>query len=480
MPLLIAALLLVLLSAAPAAQAGPGDVASEGIEHVTTLRPSGSGQGAAVVGDRLFVTGPSHLTIYDIAEPEAPQLLGAAPIESANEAEDVMTNGRILAVGQLACRDRPGGCVSVFDVSDGANPQRISTIPVPGQIASCVADCRYLWITGPNLIADLADPAAPKVVGEFLTEEDDVNQCFQAREVAPGLILVACDPVVLLSTRAEDGGSPVKPVRLRTLALPDAQFNLAGAPHAAHWPRAAADRFILASVETPFHPQCGPEIGAFSTFDAKRFTRITSWRPQNGTYSDGRSPYNAVGCSPHFFDEHPAFADGGLVAVAALENGVRFLQVTPEGAIEERGWFLGAGGTAATPVWHPSGRVLYVADYARGVDVLRYTGPTYAPAASTPPAPAAPAAAPPAAPAAPARRFRIAGSRKGRRRGSAVLLVEVPGPGRVVVSARGRRFVVRATRAGLVRIPVTGRGRTLKVVARFGRSSLRASIALRR
>jgi hypothetical protein len=469
------ALLIAALAAAPA-QAAPDHVASEGVELVQTVRSVGAGQGVSLVGERLFVTSPTHLSVFDVHDPETPALLGAAPLDGANETEDVVTNGRVLATAS------PNG-VTIFDVS-GPTPQRLSTLDVGAQVATCVLDCRYLWATGSNAIIDLADPAHPREAGSFVDDDEDLDVgCFQAREVRPGLVLVACDPLLLISTLAEHGATPTKPKVIARGNAPEFDFLLAGAPHSAHWPRGGADAFVLSSTETPFHRDCGGDIGAFLTWDASRFTVRDHWRPQNGTYLDGRSPYNAVGCSPHFLDEHPSFRDGGLVAVAALENGVRLLSVDSAGTIAERGWFLGAGGTAAVPVWHPDGRTLYVADYARGLDVLRYTGETFVPAAASP-APS-PVTAP--GPAAPGRRLRIAGVV--RRRGRAALAVEVPGRGRLTATGRGLRTTrVRARAAGLVtlalRLARPGRRRVAVRVRwqpRRGRAAvLRTRVTLRR
>lgn len=476
---LLLALTLALAATPASAQVeGVDHVASDGVELAANVRAVGSGQGAAVMGERLLVWGPSQLSLLDISDPGAPALLGVATLTAANESEDVVTNGRIAAMSMPACEDAPGGCVQIFDVSD-SGPAKLSTIPIPGQVGTCVMDCRYLWVTGPNQIVDLADPANPKVVGGFLddVDEDSIEfGCFQGREVKPGIVLLACDPVLLLSTLPEHGGSPAKPKLIATGKPPAFDFFLLGAPHSAHWPRMGADRFMLTSTETALHAECSENIGAFVTWDARpvasfapgsRFTVVDSWRPANGTYTDGRSPYNAVGCSPHFLDEHPAFRDGGLVAVAALENGVRLLEVTSEGKIEERAWFLGAGATAAVPAWHPDGKHLYVADYARGLDVIRYSGATYA-------TPAPPQAGDPPSggpPVAPQRRLRVAGRQVDRRRGRATLIVEIPSAGRLEAAPKAgrqrlRRLTAEASRAGLVRLTIVPTGRAKRTLAK--------------
>jgi hypothetical protein len=107
------------------------------------------------------------------------------------------------------------------------------------------------------------------------------------------------------------------------------------------------------------------------------FTKLDEVRPRSGTYADGRSPYNVLGCSVHWFTEHPQFQNGGAVALAEYENGTRVLQVTPQGKLIEQGYFLPLGGSTSAPHFHPNGKVIYAIDYTRGIDVLRYTGASY-------------------------------------------------------------------------------------------------------
>ena len=50
-----------------------------------------------------------------------------------------------------------------------------------------------------------------------------------------------------------------------------------------------------------------------------------------GTLTDGKSPYTTW-CT-HWFDAHPSFSNGGMVAISWYEQGTRFLQVAPDGKI---------------------------------------------------------------------------------------------------------------------------------------------------
>ena len=491
---LVLTLLLATVPVAPAQAGGPDHVSTADVALVQNIRTAGSGQGGGLHGDRLMVTGPAQLTVFDAADPRAPELLGVAPLGNATESDDVPGNGRWAAVAEGECLDPAvrGGCMAVFDVT-GA-PRRIASLGMAANSLACVLDCRYLWAAGDNAIVDMAEPAAPKVAGTFLEPSDAQDgPCWSVREMRPGLVMASCDPAYAISTLAEHGGTPTDPVAIAQADTEDfrSTLPLGGVPHGARWPH-GTDRFLMTTTETPFSGTCGgDQLGAFVLWDARPvlagargFRSLAHWRPANGTYVDGRSPYNAVGCSPHFLAEHPSFRDGGLVAVAALENGVRFFEITAAATIEERSFFLGAGGTAALPIWHPDGRTVYVIDYVRGLDVLDYSGGTYVPAVA--PAPASdPLAAAPTGhrPAKGPRRFRVLGVIRNER-GRATIAVEAPGRGRVIAtpSAKGvrlRKLVAEVRQAGLTTLTVAATGRAKRVLRRRGRLAVDVRIAWR-
>jgi hypothetical protein len=106
-----------------------------------------------------------------------------------------------------------------------------------------------------------------------------------------------------------------------------------------------------------------------------------------GVYVDGKPVAGALGCSVHWFQEHPTFHDGGLVAISEYEDGVRFLQIGSDGSITEQGYFLSLGSSSSSPKWAGKDDVLYSIDYQRGIDILRWKGAHYVPGA--PPEPGA-------------------------------------------------------------------------------------------
>jgi hypothetical protein len=203
--------------------------------------------------------------------------------------------------------------------------------------------------------------------------------------------MTACQPFHVLSVREEDGGSITDPKVLAVGAHEDGRFI-----HSARWPRGGEDKFALLGGETNFNPRCSEgtdpndaeadENAAFEVFDNSDTYETGEFgpqtdevRPTNGTYVDGKSPANHLGCSVHWFQEHPTFKNGGLVALAEYEQGVRFLQITSKGKIVEQGFWQPLGGSTSSPKWAPDGKTVYAIDYERGIDVLRWKGDHYVP-----------------------------------------------------------------------------------------------------
>jgi hypothetical protein len=204
------------------------------------------------------------------------------------------------------------------------------------------------------------------------------------REIRPGVLLTACRPFSVITVNAEDapGASPGHPKVLYT-GESDAFV------HSARWPRSGHDKFLLIGGETNFTGRCDGNNGEFRTYSAdavnagasKKFEGpIGRLQPAgNGTYTDGKPVANHLGCSVHWFQEHKSFRNGGLVALSEYEDGVRFLQVKPDGKIEEQGFFAPLGGSSSSPKWAPSGDVVYSLDYDRGIDIVGWKGKHYIP-----------------------------------------------------------------------------------------------------
>ena len=284
----------------------------------------------------------------------------------------------------------PNGCVQFFDVRNPASVKKVGTIPIANHTVECVLDCQYFYGRAGTIIdaRGILDGTAPKVIGNWInelrTQGVDSKSCHHIREIRPGVLLTACQPFATISVNAEDGGSPAHPKVLYT-------GEAAKFVHSARWPRDGGDKFLMTGGEENFTGRCELNNSEFSVYSAERvlageattFDGPVAQVPPagNGVYADGKPVAGALGCSVHWFHEHPTFQDGGLVAISEYEDGVRFLQIGANGGITEQGYFLSLGSSSSSPKWAGKDDILYSIDYARGIDILRWKGRHYVPGA---------------------------------------------------------------------------------------------------
>jgi hypothetical protein len=436
--------------------------------------------GGRRVGDFFYITGISHFSIYDVRVPERPKLVSRVNFQCRFENEDVAVDGRSLVFSDFATSQS----LFVYDVRDKANPKLAAEVPVAGtHTSACALDCRYLYgsyraaspagpLTTGQLI-DLADPSKPKVLGDW-TDNGVLpsRKVHDVSEIAPGLLLSASAPIQLMDVR----GNPLRPTVLAR--SPDAAKRY----HSVEWPRQGLDRWVLADYETNATPRCEAGVGDFTVFDAGRAAETGKLEPKstyflqndNDEKSSGNPAVNAgLGCSPHWFQTRPSWRDGGVVAMGAYDHGAKFLRVDPLGNISEVGHFRAPGTNASAAYWITCD-IVYVVDYTRGMDIVRFRDAASDCKPGDPPPPGAELASsgPPASGAAAPRRATArlrarvrARWRAGRRftRLRSLSVTGLPVAASVRVTCRGRR-----------RCPV--RRRTLAV--RRGRAV--ASAALRR
>lgn len=359
------ALLLLAASSLPTAGVGraqenPVFFASENVEHLAHIPLNNDSPGARILGDYLYLTTSRDLRIYDISDAEAPQLAGelVLPQTPYLAQEDVDTNGEILLIG-----------ANVIDVEDKSAPKIIGSHGANEHTISCVLDCKWAYGAG-GAIVDLRDPTRPKLVGDWGAGMP-AQSGHDVTEVAPGHILTSTQPLMLLDARKD----PRRP-RLIAVGEQPRNTNFIWHVHGNHWPRGARDSFVLTSGESA-GPRCEDSGAAFIVWDARRWRKtrtfriIDEYRPKNGLPTEGNSPVNHL-CS-HWFDPHPRFEDGGLVAMGYYDHGVRFLDVSPKGRIGEIGYFMRPGGAMSAAYW-VTDEIVYAVDYHYGLDVLRFRG----------------------------------------------------------------------------------------------------------
>ncbi|HWC14715.1 MAG TPA: hypothetical protein VG929_08975 [Actinomycetota bacterium] len=363
------------LALLPGAHAGPGPhgVTSDNVEHVGFLPfNAGTATGASFFSkgkdDYMVVTSWRDFAIYNINDPVKPVEESRVPFGFKFENEDVSTNGRIM----LFSESLPGNILHVWDIEDVTNPVQISQVKGAGDhTTSCILDCKWAYGDSGH-ITDLRNPAKPVLMKEKWGDgmpphggNHDVT------EVAPGLVLTSTNPMLFLDARKD-------PVHPKFLAMSE---QMPAFVHSNLWPRNAKDNFALSTGETWTPPkQCGESSAGLTSWSTKGWQKtkslkkVDTWTASKGTQIDGNPIVSGpFGCSSHWFDTHPKWHNGGLVAAGWYNSGTRFLQVDGKGKISEAGYFLPNGGGTSAAYWVDS-KIVYAVDYQRGIDILRYNG----------------------------------------------------------------------------------------------------------
>jgi hypothetical protein len=393
----------------------PAGFSSENVEWVGHVPGHSGTAGGILHGDHYYLTDPRGVYIYEVEDPSSPTLVGALPAQQLSThivfaQEEPDTNGEILLVDAVrpealeSGAPTTNGWLLVVDVSDPSDPHVIGSLAIFDHTWTCVLDCSYaIGRRGP--IVDLTDPTDPHVIANWRDHVDGDDYMHDFVEVAPGRVIGAGQPSVYL-----DLNDPRNPVEL---ARVDSDFHSLGY-HGAIWPNDATDPLMLLGAEVAPEgamnlagSDCNDESAhAVATYDAtavievderhfnerrpraqqrgqKRgfaqqregadFVKLHEWRIDGrGAYADGHAPGHLLFCG-HWFQAHPDWDAGGTLAIAHYDWGVRFLDVGSDGSMTEVDWWQPVGGYTGAAYWITD-EILYVHDYRRGIDILRFTG----------------------------------------------------------------------------------------------------------
>lgn len=404
----------LVLAAAPLAASDPvpsGGFSSDNVEWLGAVPIHTGTAGGKLVDDFYYLTDPRGVYVYDVSEPTAPELVGVLPalqlgthVVFAQEEPD--TNGEVLllnavhADGLEAGVPPSNGWLLVVDVSDKTNdPQVIGSLGLYDHTWTCILDCTYA-IGRSGHVVDLTDPTQPERVANWRDHVEDDDYMHDFTEVAPGRVMGAGQPSFYL-----DMTDPLNPVELAWI---DPGFHSLGY-HGAAWPNGATDPILLMGAEVApegltnlagsdctdtgvyavatydatdvlkldakqFGPQA--ERGQRTGHDKQRarttFVKLHEWRVEgSGLYLDGNAPFHTLFCG-HWFDPHPQWDAGGVLALTHYDWGTRFLDVHADGSMEEVGWFQPVEGYTGSAKWITD-EIVYVHDYRRGLEILRFT-----------------------------------------------------------------------------------------------------------
>lgn len=137
--------------------------------------PTGDGHDAAVIGDRLYdFHGSSGTFIYDVSNPASPQLLGAITDPSIfyHHSGWVSEDGQFLFIcDELAMHPRAD--ISVWDISNPGNPQRIGEFADPNAtVHNLIVKGNYAFTSYYSAgfrVFDISNPAQITIAAEYDT-----------------------------------------------------------------------------------------------------------------------------------------------------------------------------------------------------------------------------------------------------------------------------------------------------------------------
>ena len=380
---------------------GVGGFMSPNVSYVGTIPVESPGIGGRLVTvdgqQRFYMTGAKGLTIFDVTDPAAPKELGRLPLPHfQNEDVDVSDDGSrvIISTDTAAVRlpGQPGAGTSangmhIIDASTVSAPKVVGFMPLSNHTTTC-ADAACNWLYGSSgHIVDATDPTAPKDTG-LKWFRNGVTGSHALNRDASGLMVSDSTPRLVL-----DVTDPANPVAL-TDGKPDTKkFGKDGLlqhnnvrPRADEWvPREEGDldpamrpgELLIGNSESNVNRNCtdagGLSSWSMTNFDkGEKMVQLDVFRPFNGDWVDGNPKANALGCSGHWFT-----VDGDMVVTSWYEHGIRFFHVDPAtGKITQKGYFQPVATQAGAAHWvtAPNGdKYVLAADYARGLDILKFT-----------------------------------------------------------------------------------------------------------
>lgn len=337
-----------------------------GIQFVGAFVVGAPITGAALSGDRLYLTTMDRLSIYDVADPRNPVQLASAPSPHPIHGELISTDGRLLLLNDPFVNDT----LDVWDVEDKQNPVLVSTMrQATDEHFSCLLDCRWAYGSGGSVI-DLQTPGKPVKKDlnwkEHLRLPDDVP-IHRVDEYRRGFMVTApragSPPIVI------DARRPLDPKVIARIVF--SPYNRRGFLYST-WPTEGRSRFLFSSVEYSNSRNCdGEEEGALISFDTKGWPE--RWQFQEADrYKIRGTSEDSQDCASYYFSLHPSYEKTGLILVPYGREGVRIVEIGSRGNFSEVDYY----DTALFDIWHAlwvSDEIFYAADRTGVVHILSFT-----------------------------------------------------------------------------------------------------------
>ncbi|MDQ3913885.1 MAG: hypothetical protein M3323_00935 [Actinomycetota bacterium] len=352
-----AAVLALCFLAAPSAARKPS-AASSDISFVGVFPVGGPIRGAALDGDYLYVATTNALSIYDVANPSAPELL-------ANKASPRFVHGELISTGgELLLLNGGLGAagLDVWNVEDKSNPVLAGSLEgVTDEHFSCLLECRWAYGSAGSVV-DLRVPQEP-VLQQFDWKVElgmGKARVHRLDEYRPGFMATAprgAAPVIL------DVRRPLQPrVVAKTKGRSFSSMFLYTT-----WARGGSDRFVVTSTE---HWECNDDYqGALVMLDTQGWPEDRRFEVAGRYRYRGRTDDDT--CLAYYFSLHPRFEDGGLILLPSGLEGTRIVEVAADGKMRELDSFVLPTSDVWLAFWIDD-EIFYALNATGEVYILRY------------------------------------------------------------------------------------------------------------
>jgi hypothetical protein len=383
-------------SAAVFLNPGPGGFTSDNVSYVASI-PTGAGVSARLVNlkdqRRLYVSNAHSLTIYDVTDPSLPVPMGALPIYNwENEDIAVSPDGNTAILTEF----ESSFYLHVVDTSNPNVPVLKGSILFDGSHTVECADeqCNYLFASNGKTY-DIRDQSHPAELprDKWWSTQLGVRGGHALHQDRAGYWIADETPLVMFKEAPDP--LHVKRIRKANPTSSTAYQHNNIRPAADQWvPRKPGDNskdlrpgeMLMTESETNFNPDCAggsDGTGSFSTWSMANWDKgakphqLHVLKPVQGDYANGDPAVNALGCSGHWFrvrkDMPGQYAGDYLVAAGWYEHGTRFMAVDQKtGRISQVGYFQPLRGSASAAYWIGHTNYVYVIDYQRGIDILKF------------------------------------------------------------------------------------------------------------
>jgi hypothetical protein len=424
------------LLATAAAPPIAGAAQSANVQEVGSIPNLAAAISINFIGDTMFVSTVHGVYSYDVSDAASPKLLGVLPMYIwENEDVDIDRVHKRLFISRdprgftspaVGGDTFPYGMVHIIDISNPSLMVELNAFLVPaGHTTTCVNNCDVIWTAGPYANAqtqpqwhgrpifatDVTDPMNPKPCPDPIDTDHNDGQNDYVHDVqvdAEGIAWVTGQGGVRGYWTSGRHLNPVSGQVETATGCKPIPYAGAGSPASAttsrfmhnswrDWsntptgtepgPGGVPRNDVLLATEENIVSDCKTS-GRFVAYDLRgtydgegfnpatdptaRMTVLDTWTPEKQEGSTGCD-------SSHYFTSR----GDGVTANAFYTQGVRFLDTSDPTNIRQVGYFVNSDSDTWAAYWH--GGYVFVADFQRGVDILKFSGdPASAPTVRAP------------------------------------------------------------------------------------------------